>query len=133
MHNILKGVPNITFAKFNAEDSISFHAPFHIAVVPTIFSEGTSLSACEAMASGCFPIVSHVGGLTNIILDKFNGRSFYPSEDELYKTIHEVLDMDLTEFKNITIRAYESAIKTFSRDVWAEKWIAVINNVMSPK
>lgn len=133
VHNILKGVPNITFAKFNAEDSVSFQAPFHIAVVPTIFSEGTSLSACEAMASGCFPIVSHVGGLTNIVLDKFNGRSFYPCEDELYKTIHDVLDMDIIEFKNIAMRAYESAITTFSRDTWAEKWIAVINKVMSHK
>lgn len=133
VHNILKSVPNVTFAKFNAEDSVSFHAPFHIAVVPTIFSEGTSLSACEAMASGCFPIVSHVGGLTNIVLDKFNGRSFYPCEEELYKTIHDVLDMDLIEFKKIAIRAYESATTTFSRETWTEKWIAVINKVMSHK
>ena len=133
VHRILKGVSSVTYANFNAEDSISFHTPFHIAVVPTIFSEGTSLSACEAMASGCFPIVSHVGGLTNIILDKFNGRLFYPSEDELYKTIHNVLEMDINEFKAITMRAYESAITTFSRETWAEKWITVINKVMSSK
>ena len=58
---------------------------------------------------------------------------FYPSEDELYKTIHDVLEMDINEFKAITMRAYESAITTFSRETWAEKWITVINKVMSSK
>lgn len=133
VHNILKDVENVTYAKFNAEDSISFHSPFHIAVVPTIFSEGTSLSACEAMASGCFPIVSHVGGLTNIILDKFNGRLFYPKEDDLYNTVRDVINMDLGEFKKIALRAYGSAVTSFSRDSWAEKWTSMINKVMSLK
>lgn len=133
VHNILKDVKNVTYSKFNAEDSISFHSPFHIAVVPTIFSEGTSLSACEAMASGCFPILSHVGGLTNIVLDKFNGRLFYPKEAELCKVIREVIEMDLSEFKKISLRAYETAITSFSRDAWSEKWIAIINKVMSSK
>lgn len=133
VHEILNNVNNVTYAKFNAEDSISFHSPFNIAVVPTIFSEGTSLSACEAMASGCFPVVSHVGGLTNIILDRFNGRLFYPKEEDLYKTIHEILEMDLIEFKKITLRAYDSATSSFSREIWAEKWISMINKVMSSK
>lgn len=133
VHEILKDVKNVTFAKFNTEDSILFHSPFHIAVVPTIFSEGTSLSACEAMASGCFPVVSHVGGLTNIILDKYNGRFFYPKEEDLYETIREVIEMDLSEFKKVVLRAYESATSSFSRKVWAEKWITIINKVMSSK
>lgn len=131
VHRILKDVRNVTFAKFNAEDSISFHSSYHIAVVPTIFSEGTSLSACESMASGCFPVVSHVGGLTNIVLDRYNGRLFYPTEEELYKTIHEVIEMELADFKRVALRAYESATSSFSRKVWAEKWISMINKVMS--
>lgn len=133
VHHILKDVKNVTYTKFNAEDSIQFHSPFNIAVVPTIFSEGTSLSACEAMASGCVPVVSHVGGLTNIILDHFNGRLFYPQEEYLYKTMQEVIEMDINEFKRVAKRAYETATSTFSRDTWAEKWITMINLVMSSK
>ena len=127
---ILNGVPSVSYAKFTAETSVEFHKKFDIAVVPTIFSEGTSLSACEAMAAGCLPIVSYVGGLSNIVIDNFNGRSFFPNEDELYKTVKEVLEMDIVEFRRMALRAYESTITTFSRDVWAGKWISVVNNVM---
>lgn len=85
------------------------------------------------MASGCVPVVSHVGGLTNIILDHFNGRLFYPQEEYLYKTMQEVIEMDINEFKRVAKRAYETATSTFSRDTWAEKWITMINFVMSSK
>ncbi len=133
MCNILKDIPNITFTKFNAEHSVEFHKNFQIAVIPTIYSEGTSLSACEAMAAGCLPVVSCVGGLANIVIDKFNGRLFYPDEEELYQTVKEVLEMDIGEYKRMVWRAYESTTTTFSRKMWADKWIKVIKTIMSSK
>jgi len=131
IHSILKDVHNVTFTKFNAEHSVEFHKNFQIAVVPTIYSEGTSLSACEAMAAGCLPVVSYVGGLSNIVIDKFNGRSFFPNEDELYRTLKEVIEMDIAEYRKMVLRAYASTITTFSRNVWADKWVRVINNISS--
>lgn len=132
VRTILEGIPNVEFAKFTAETSVDFHKDFNIAVVPTIYSEGTSLSACEAMAAGCLPVVSYVGGLSNIVIDRFNGRSFFPSEEELYKTIKEVLEMDILEYKRMVLRAFESTSTSFSRRVWTDKWISVINYVMQP-
>ena len=70
--------PNVHMTKYTADKSIEFHKQFDIAVVPTIYSEGTSLSLCEAMASGCMPVSTHVGGLTNILIDSFNGKMCYP-------------------------------------------------------
>lgn len=133
IHQILDGVANVNYTKFKAEQSVDFHKDFNIAVVPTIYSEGTSLSACEAMSAGCLPVVSYVGGLSNIVIDNFNGRSFFPNEEELYNTMKEVLDMDINEYKRMVLRAHESTITTFSRDVWADKWVSVINKVMSSK
>lgn len=43
------------------------------ACIPTIMAEGTSLSCLEAQASGVVPIVTPVGGLTDLVFDKFNG------------------------------------------------------------
>ena len=49
------------------------------------------------------------------------------------KTMQEVIEMDINEFKRVAKRAYETATSTFSRDTWAEKWITMINFVMSSK
>lgn len=43
------------------------------ACIPTIMAEGTSLSCLEAQASGVVPIVTPVGGLTDLVFDKYNG------------------------------------------------------------
>jgi len=112
----------VRFTSYKAEDSIAFHKQFDIAVIPTIYAEGTSLSLLEAMAAGCVPIASHVGGMTNIILDRYNGRLFYPEEANLKKSIVSVLDMSSDEFHQMQSRAYESATTAFGMNVWKQKW-----------
>lgn len=119
----------IHIIKFNAEDSVIFHSKYDIAVVPTIYSEGTSLSLCEAMAAGCFPIATYVGGMTNMVLDGYNGKLCYPSEDALFNAIQEVLSMPAEKYRQIVVNAYQSVIASFSLDVWKRKWIKVIEDV----
>jgi glycosyltransferase involved in cell wall biosynthesis len=45
----------------------------HIAIVPTLWSEGTSLACVEAVAAGLPVVCSPVGGLGNLIVPGFNG------------------------------------------------------------
>ncbi len=45
----------------------------HVAVIPSLEREGTSLSAIEAIMSGVPTVVSHIGGLGNIVIDGVNG------------------------------------------------------------
>lgn len=44
-----------------------------IVVIPTASHEGTSLAAVEAMCCGCATVVTHVGGLPNLVVDELNG------------------------------------------------------------
>lgn len=120
----------VTFTSFTASESISFHKKYDIAVVPTIYSEGTSLSLCESMAAGCFPICTHVGGMTNIVIDRYNGLMCAPLEDDLYKTIKSALDMPRDEFVEIVNNAYQTATRAFSIDNWKAKWTAFADDVM---
>ena len=124
--SILKGYDNVHFTTYRAEESIDFHKHYDIAVVPTIWSEGTSLSLLEAMAAACFPIASYVGGMSNIILDSFNGKFFNPKEDDLYEVLNEVLDMSEVQFHQIQLNAYKSVVSAFSREKWEEKWTKVL-------
>lgn len=126
-----KEVNNIHFTKFSAPESITFHKLYDISVVPTIYSEGTSLSLIEAMAAGCFPIATHVGGMTNIILDCYNGKLCSPDEESLYNSVKEALNMPRDKFNYIVENAYSSAVSSFSINIWRERWSYYIDSVMS--
>lgn len=123
------GNPRVIITSFEAPESIEFHKKFDIAVVPTIYSEGTSLSLLEAMSAGCFPIASHVGGMTNIILDHFNGLLCYPDEDGVYKALLDALNMEEGDFRRIATNAYKSAVEAFSLDQWKKRWTSFLTEV----
>ena len=118
--------PRVEFTSFNNAESIEFHKNYDIAVVPTIFSEGTSLSLCEAMSAGCFGIATHVGGLTNILIDRHNGLLCSPDEDSLYESIHEALTLDKTTYNNIIKNGYNTVFYALSLSEWNKKWLKII-------
>lgn len=123
----LENYNNVHFTSFSPENSITFHEQFDIAVVPTIFSEGTSLSLLEAMAAGCFPVATHVGGMTNVLMDGYNGRLISPTEDSLYKCLCEVITMQSTVFDEYIFHAYETVVYAFSKSSWKKKWLEIIS------
>lgn len=56
-----------------------------ISCVPTIYAEGSSLSAIESIASGVPIIATCVGGLTDICIENFNGKLIMPDDSNSYK------------------------------------------------
>jgi len=58
----------VKFATAHFDDMPKFYAEHDVVFVPSRFSEGTSLSAIEGLAAGCFVIGSCVGGLQNLPL-----------------------------------------------------------------
>lgn len=131
LENDFKDFDNVCITQYKAEESITFHKKFDIAVVPTIYSEGTSLSLCEAMSAGCMPVATHVGGLTNLIIDSYNGRLCYPDENGVYNAIVELIDSSLDNYKEILRNAYNSACTSFSRDKWEERWQQYIEAIIA--
>jgi len=118
----------IEFIKYESKDSHKLHANKHIAVVPTLGSEGTSLSLLEAMASSCAVICSDVGGMTNIVLDHYNGLMIQPNENDLYNSIIELIENNNLR-KFISKNAYDTVLASFSKDKWKNTWIECIKNL----
>ena len=58
-----------------------------LSVVPTIWSEGTSLSAVESICAGVPVITTPVGGLANVVVPKFNGEVVAPTASALAHAI----------------------------------------------
>lgn len=128
MKDRLSKFAQIDFITYNSEDSIKIHKDKDIAVVPTLGSEGTSLSLLEAMASGCALIATNVGGMTNILLDGYNGLLVNPEDSELFEAIERLI-FDEKLRSNLATKAYETAKQSFDISKWKEKWRRVIENV----
>lgn len=65
-----------------------------VVLIPTLHSEGTSLSCVEALFCGNCVITSHVGGLCELVIDGFNGMVIEPTAEELLRAIIRMMDDD---------------------------------------
>lgn len=128
IHGKLDGFGNVQFTTFSSQESLAIHKDKDIAVVPTTGSEGTSLSLLEAMASGCAVVCTNVGGMTNIILNKYNGMMISPDEEELYRALTSLIE-DAALRKRLQDNAYTCAKEAFSLRRWQEAWKEVIEKV----
>lgn len=121
MKSVLGKYSNVIFTEYESSESLEMHKDKHIAVIPTIGSEGTSLSLLEAMSSQCAVVCTNVGGMSNIVIDQYNGLMINPDEDSLYFAIRRlVMDSDLRD--RLSHRAYETVKDGFSYDLWKNRW-----------
>lgn len=92
----------------------------HIALIPTVNSEGTSLSCLEAMASGNAVVATNVGGLPELVTDGYNGLLVSPDAGELRDAVERlVCSVELRTRLGQRARATAAA---FSRDEWRARW-----------
>ncbi|WP_411735532.1 glycosyltransferase [Paenibacillus sp. M2] len=100
-----------------------------IAVIPTIFSEGTSYACLEAMSCGLPVIASNVGGLNDLIQDGFNGLLVPPGEQELTAALVRLVQ-DRAERERLGIYARETAL-SYDLARWRSRWSTVLESFMA--
>lgn len=102
-----------------------------ITLIPTLYSEGTSLSCIEAMASGNAVIATDVGGLPNLIINNYNGLLISPDKESLFEAIKKVV-LD----KELRYKLQSNAVsvsKEFSQNVWENSWRKVLSEHLNTK
>lgn len=125
LHEAFDGNGCVSFARYDADESIAFHGQFDIALVPTIGSEGTSLSLLEAMAAGCAVVATDVGGMSNIVLSGHNGLLVRPEADDLYRAVSALVD-DASLRERLARNARQTVEDSFSRERWADSWTGIL-------
>jgi len=119
----------VTFIRYLPEESLRIHLDHDIAVIPSLASEGTSLSVAEAMGAGCAVIATNVGGITNMIINNYNGIIVAPTKDYLTEALVElVTNVDLR--KTIARNGYAVARACFTIDEWRSSWEKIIQKVI---
>lgn len=120
----------IVFTQYTSDESIRIHQEHDIAVVPTVGSEGTSLSLLEAMSASCAVICTEVGGMTNIILDGYNGLMVSPGDsNDLYNAIKYLVD-NPSERIEMARLGHDTVSRAFSYDKWKKEWLSVIDHIV---
>ncbi len=98
-----------------------------ISLIPTIYSEGTSLSCLEAMACGNVVIATNIGGLPNLVLDGFNGLLINPTGYDLMRALDTVLSDSNLQAK-LSANAVNVA-QAFDKTIWQKRWEQIVSNM----
>lgn len=99
-----------------------------VVVVPSLGSEGSSLAVIEAMAAGRLVVASNVGGINNLIINRFNGLLCNPGEKGLRGTLEMVLQ-NRPAFADIPRHARETAEKAFTFRRWSDEWLELLHKI----
>lgn len=95
-----------------------------ITLIPTMYSEGTSLSCLEALSCGNAVIATRIGGLTDLVISGCNGILTEPDADSLKSALFYLLD-NPEKMCALKQNAVETA-KAFSKKEWQRRWREVI-------
>ena len=98
----------------------------YITVIPTVWSEGTSLSAIESIMSGTPVVATYVGGLGNVVINEFNGLIGAPNAEELANKVKKIIDSK--ELYNRMSLNCKYISKAFTKDRWMKQVLDVIRD-----
>jgi glycosyltransferase involved in cell wall biosynthesis len=115
----------VAFTKYRADETLHIHLGHDVAVVPSVASEGTSLAVAEAMAAGCAVVATAVGGITNMIIHRYNGLLVVPNARSLYEGITATLQGP--DFRRqLGTAAFATASAAFNLERWKQQWRQVL-------
>lgn len=122
----IKWHERIQYYPLSMEEMPQAYQNADISLIPTVHSEGTSLSCLEAMASGNAVIATRVGGLSDLIINNYNGYLIDPNPQALKQAIINVLE-NHEQFILFKKRNLEVA-QAFSKTLWQNRWLSIIKN-----
>jgi len=100
-----------------------------ITIIPTIHSEGTSLSCLEAMASKNAVIATNVGGLTNLVIDGHNGILIEPTAADLKNAIEKLILQPELRYK-LAENGRQTVERSFTLERWRAQWKPVLSEFL---
>lgn len=98
----------------------------HIVLIPTMYSEGTSLSCIEAMTTNNAIVATNVGGLPNLVIDGHNGLLINPTSKGIIKSIERLI-ADRRLVSKMAERNLQIS-ESFEKSTWQDRWISVLSS-----
>lgn len=128
IHKELGKHDRVTISAATHSEMRSIISSHHIVIIPSMGSEGTSLIAIESMALGKAIIASNIGGLTNIIIDGYNGYLCKPEELEFTKRVSQLIETPHIRHE-LENNAECVARQALTKSNWSAKWEEVLREL----
>ncbi|MBI4874391.1 MAG: glycosyltransferase family 4 protein [Acidobacteria bacterium] len=97
-----------------------------ISVVPSLWSEGTSLSAIESIAMGVPVVATDVGGLANVVIPSFNGEVVPADAAALARAVIRTLSSQ-PWYETLSANCVRMR-SAFSKDRWIDRFDEILGN-----
>ncbi len=110
--------PNDVYAAYKIAD---------IVLIPTLYSEGTSLSCIEAMEAQKAIITTCVGGLTDLIINEYSGLLVNPNKDEIFKALCRLIENKSLR-ESLAKNAFKEA-QQFHKKRWVAQWESIVKDI----
>lgn len=115
---------NVFWKTLEMQDMHEAYEQADITLIPTVYSEGTSLSCLEAMAAGSAVLATNIGGLTDLVIHGFNGLLVEPSVPALRDALS--LLCDNPELRNRLGKNAREVASAFTLNSWQDRWRKVL-------
>jgi glycosyltransferase involved in cell wall biosynthesis len=128
LHRLIEDYPNIKHISHELHDMHRAYDDAHISWTPTIKAEGTSLGVLESLGSGVVPIVTTIGGLTDLVQNNVNGLMIAPNSVEELVVATEILYNNRNELIRMRNLGLEM-IKSFSKERWTLQMSSIASSL----
>ncbi len=118
----------VIWEEYDMDEMHKVYATSHIVLVPTCYSEGTSLSCIEAMSTNNAIVATNIGGLPNLVIDGFNGYLINPDPSELILAVESLL-RDRGMMREMATNGVKMST-VFEKKKWSSKWLKTVLQVL---
>lgn len=92
----------------------------------TSYDEGLPVAIIEALRLGLPIISTKVGGIPEMVLDKYNGFLIEPNEEEVYQVFKNLSQYDLDELGDNSLKIYE---EKFTQNAMFRNYASIFSNL----
>lgn len=128
IQDILKGKDRCAVVRLAPGAVAAANLQADIVVVPTLWSEGTSLSCIEGMCAGAAVVATSVGGLGNLVVPDYSGLLVAPRYEDIKRGLVRLLG-DACLRTRLARNGYDMAKTAFSREAWSARMLQVLEEV----
>ena len=127
LRKALSGFDQVRFYNLSFERRMEAYTEESLVIIPSLSTEGTSLTCIEAMSRAALVISTGVGGLANLVIPNHNGLQVRPLEIELKNAIEMAL-LGTPNVKRMKQNGFKTYQDSFTLAIWKARWWNVIEN-----